>query len=174
MAIRRLAAFLALGVMAGGAPAAHADVTAKAPDGFVIQIKTVIAKDRDDAWARLLDVGSWWSSAHTYSGDARMMSIDARAGGCWCELWGGGEVEHGRLLMVMPREAIRLEAPLGPLQEMGVKATLTWSLESAPNDSTLVTLDFRVVGSSLSGLEAIAQPVDGVLAEAMARYASPK
>ena len=134
--------------LAGGA--AQADVKASAPDGLIIQIKTEVALDRDDAWARLLDVGSWWNGSHTYSGNAQSMSIDAVAGGCWCELWSGGEVEHGRVVFVMPKEAIRLSSALGPLQEMGVSGALTFTLSDGSSPAKpAITVDFKVCGSSL-------------------------
>ena len=100
MALKAIASFV-FAITLTGSPA-HADVRASAPDGLIIQIKTEVALDRDDAWARLLHIGSWWNGSHTYSGSAESMNIDAVAGGCWCELWSGGEVEHGRVMFVMP------------------------------------------------------------------------
>lgn len=155
------------------APPAGAEVTAKAPDAILIQVKAEVALDRDDAWARLLDIGSWWNSAHTYSGNAGSMSIDAVAGGCWCEMWSGGEVEHGRVVAVMPRDMIRLDAPLGPLQEMGVSTALTFTLTNGASPSkTAIVVDFKVTGSSLSGLDKLAAVIDGVITEQLTRYAS--
>lgn len=163
----------ALAVALSGA--AQADVKASAPDGLIIQIKAEVALDRDDAWARLLDIGSWWNSSHTYSGNAESMNIDAVAGGCWCELWSGGEVEHGRVVLVMPKEAIRFSTALGPLQEMGVSGALTFTLADGPSPSrTAVTVDFKVSGSSLSGLDKLATVIDGVITEQVTRYTSAK
>ena len=168
---------IARGVLASillNAPA-FAEVTAKAPDALVIRVKAQVALDRDDAWARLLDISSWWNSSHTYSGDAGNMSVDAVAGGCWCELWSGGEVEHGRVLTVMPRDLIRFDAPLGPLQEMGVSTVLTFTLsDGASASATAVVVDFKVTGSSLSGLDKLAAVIDGVITEQVTRYAAAK
>ncbi|MDP3494938.1 MAG: hypothetical protein Q8R82_17635 [Hyphomonadaceae bacterium] len=156
------------------APAA-ADVTGKAPDGLVIQVKAEVALDRDAAWARLLDIASWWNGSHTYSGNAENMSIDATAGGCWCEMWSGGEVEHGRVVSVMPRDIIRLDAPLGPLQEMGVSSALTFTLSDGSSAAkTVITVDLKVSGSSLSGLDQLGAVIDGVITEQVTRYASGK
>lgn len=160
----------AVGLLGG---VARADVKTSAPDGLVIQIKAEVALDRDDAWARLLNISAWWNASHTYSGDARAMNIDAKAGGCWCELWSGGEVEHGRVVMVMPKEAIRFDTALGPLQEMGVVGALTFTLsEGSSPTKTAITADFKVSGSSLSGLDKLAPVVDGVIAEQVKRFAS--
>lgn len=154
---------------------AQADVKASSPDGIIIQVKAEVALDRDDAWARLLDVSSWWKSSHTYSGSSDNLRIDAVAGGCWCELWSGGEVEHGRVIAVMPKEMIRLDAPLGPLQEMGVSTALTFTLAAgATPNKTAVTVDFKVSGSSLSGLDKLAKIIDGVITEQVVNYASAK
>lgn len=166
--LRGLMVLMALGAFA--APPALAEVKSKAPDGFVIQIKGEVALDRDAAWARLLDIGSWWSGAHTYSGDAANLKLDAMAGGCWCELWAGGEVEHGRVVMVMPMSVVRANAPLGPLQGMGVAATLTLTLSDGAGGGTAITLDYVVNGSSLSGLDGVAGPVHQVLAEQVAGF----
>jgi len=153
--------------------AARAEVTAKAPDGMAIQIVAEAPLDRDAAWARLLDVASWWSSDHTYSGDARSLSLDAQAGGCWCEIWNGGEVEHGRVVMVMPKQTLRVDGAFGPLQEMGVQAAMTLTLSDGAAGKTKLTLDYKASGSSLSGLDKLAPIVDQVLGEQVKRFAAP-
>lgn len=161
--LRRMIALVALGAFA--AANAQAEVKAKAPDGMVIQIKGEVALDRHAAWARLLDIGSWWNGSHTYSGDAVNMKLDAMAGGCWCELWAGGEVEHGRVTLVMPMSVVRLDAALGPLQEMGVSGAMTLTLSDGAAGGTAITLDYKVSGSSLSGLDGLADIVNQVLSE---------
>ncbi len=164
-----------IGILASvflAAPAV-AEVKGKAPDGFVIRIEGEVALDRDAAWARLLDIGSWWNGAHTYSGVGDNMRLDAQAGGCWCELWSGGEVEHGRVVMVMPKSVLRVDTALGPLQEMGVAGALTMTLGDGVAGKTTITLDYKVTGSSLSNLDQIAAAVDQVLAEQIAGFAKP-
>lgn len=159
-------------VMCGGA---DADVVAKAPDGMTLHIVAEAPIDRDAAWARLLDVASWWNGSHTYSGDAKSLSLDAKAGGCWCESWAGGEVEHGRVVMVMPKQTLRIHGAFGPLQDLGVSAAMTFTLAdgSAPG-TTKLTLNYKVVGSSLSGLDQLAPLVDQVLAEQVKSFAAVK
>lgn len=171
--LKGLAGSLALLVAAAGS--ANAEVTAKAADGFSIRIVSVVKLDRDGAWARLLDVASWWNKDHTYSQDAKSLSLDAKAGGCWCEIWNGGEVEHGRVVAVMPRDLLRVSAALGPLQQMGVSAALTFQLADGPTaGSTKLTVDYNVSGSSVSALDKVAAVVDGVLSEQVARLSSGK
>ncbi len=171
MKIRAIAASAFAAAALGGA--ALADVKASAPDGMTIQIKAEVALDRDDAWARLLDIGSWWSGAHSYSGNSHNVSVDAVAGGCWCELWSGGEVEHGRVVYVAPLETIRFSTALGPLQDLGVSGAMTFTLSNGSSaGKTAITLDYKVTGSSLSGLDKLAAPVNQVLTEQVTRFAS--
>ncbi len=101
------------------------------------------------------------------------MNIDAKAGGCWCELWSGGEVEHGRVVMVRPKEAIRFDTALGPLQEMGVVGALTFTVSDGSSPArTAITVDFKASGSPLSGLDKLAPVVDRVISEQFKRFAS--
>ncbi|OYX46355.1 MAG: hypothetical protein B7Y90_16105 [Alphaproteobacteria bacterium 32-64-14] len=161
--LRRLFAVMAVG--ASMAAPALAEVKVKAPDAIVIQIKGEVALDRDAAWARLLEIGLWWNGGHTYSGDAANVKLDAMAGGCWCELWAGGEVEHGRVVMVMPMSVLRVSTALGPLQGLGVSGALTLTLSDGAAGKTAITLDYKVSGASASGLDKIAAVIDQVLSE---------
>ncbi|MDP3736624.1 MAG: hypothetical protein Q8R02_04495 [Hyphomonadaceae bacterium] len=171
MFARVFAGAVALAAMA--APA-FAEVKAAAADGLVFQFKGQMAMPRDAAWTRLLAIGSWWSSAHTYSGDAANMSIDPVAGGCWCEMWSDGEVEHGRVISMMRNDVLRFQTALGPLQDTGVSAVMTFTLAEGPAaGTTSVTMDYNVVGSSLTNLTPLASPVDGVLQEQFNRLIKP-
>src|ERR1044072_9518323 len=59
---------------------------------FDLSINASAAKVYDASTGQ---VGSWWNPEHTYSHDAKNLSIDARPGGCFCEkLTNGGGVEH--------------------------------------------------------------------------------
>ena len=67
------------------------DVT---PSGFLVRYELPIGAPPPKVFDALLNVGSWWSEKHTYSGDSRNLSIEARAGGCFCEKLSAGAVEH--------------------------------------------------------------------------------
>jgi uncharacterized protein YndB with AHSA1/START domain len=154
--------------------AAHAEIKAAAPDALVFQFKGEIPLPREAAWTRVLAIGSWWNDGHTYSGKAANMSIDPVAGGCWCETWPGGGVEHGRVIAMVRDELLRMQTALGPLQDTGVNAAMTITLaDGATPGTTVVTLDYRVVGSSLTELSAWAEPVNGVLQEQFGRLLKP-
>ena len=76
---------LAFGI--GALAAACAMAADVAPSGFLVRYELVIGAPAATVYESLLRVGSWWSEKHTYSGDSRNLSIDARAGGCFCESW---------------------------------------------------------------------------------------
>jgi hypothetical protein len=153
---------------------AHAEVKASAPDGLVFQYKGQMPIGRQDVWKRLVALGSWWSDAHTYSGSASNMTVDPMAGGCWCEVWPGGEVEHGRVLLAMPGQMLRLSTALGPLQDLGVSGALTVTLQDGgASGATSIVWDYKVVGSSLTNLEPLAKAVDGVMQEQFDRLVKP-
>lgn len=169
--MRLFAAFVfALALMPAGA--ARAEVASSSPTSFVLRGETTVTATPDRAWRALTRPGRWWSSAHTYSGDARRLMLDPRAGGCWCERWGDGQsVEHMRVVAVTENgggRTLRMVGGLGPLQAMGASGVLTFTI--APDASgTKVTIEYRVSGESGLGLDQIAAPVDGVLMEQFGR-----
>src|SRR6187399_2647116 len=120
----RLASILAVSAYAAAlASPAAAEVSASSDTGFVSHNVAEVAASPATAWARLSLPGRWWSSEHTYSGDAANMSIEPVAGGCFCETIPAangvpaGQVEHMRVLYVDPRtRTMRLGGGLGPLQ----------------------------------------------------------
>ena len=158
----RLAIHVLLGVSV--ATTAHAEVLAIGPSGFEIRNEAVVNAPSSRVYAALAQrVGHWWDPAHTYSGDARNMSIEARPGGCFCEeVPGKGAIEHMRVLYVSTDEVFRLSGGLGPLQESGLAGTLTWTLK-AEEDGTRVTQDYRVGGFRVGGFEELAPIVGQVL-----------
>jgi hypothetical protein len=166
--------FLALLVLVCGAsvisPAA-AEVAAASPSAFLIQAQASVPASPAHSWRALTRVGGWWSSAHTFSGDARRLSLDPRAGGCWCERWNGQSVEHARVVMVSAHEGVRtlrVVGGLGPLQELGVTGVLTFTIAPDPAGAK-IALSYRVSGDAGLGLDAVAPFVDQVLMEQFGR-----
>lgn len=145
---------------------AHADVVSKAPDGFTISTSGEVALPVDQAWRRLVTPKSWWSDAHTYSGKAANVRLTEKAGGCWCEIWDGNEVEHARVVSLFKNQMLRVEGAFGPLQEMAVSGAMTYTLAPGKDAKhTKITITYTVTGSALSKLDEIAGPVDSVLVE---------
>jgi len=168
----RLLVIAALATALLAASEARAEVTSASPSSFVIEAEADLAATPDKVWRDLARIDRWWSSAHTYSGDASRLRLDARAGGCWCERWGNGQsVEHMRVVLVMEHEGVRTFRAiggLGPLQGMGVNGVLTFTVTPLPN-GTKLHMSYRVSGDSSLNLETIAPLVDSVLMEQFGR-----
>jgi len=147
-----------------------AEVTDSAAGGFTTVNEVTIDATSDVAWqAAIADVGLWWSSDHTVSGDAGRLSITAVPQGCFCESLGEGTgVVHLSVTMVNPRVVIRLTGGLGPLGLMGVNGNMTWEFE-AVDEGTKVKFTYAVGGYRPEGLDTIAEPVDYVIGEALLR-----
>ena len=64
----------------------------------------------------------------------------------------------------MPRKMLRLEAALGPLQELAVSGVITVALEEK-DGATTVTMTHRVSGDASQKLDAFAPIVDQVNAQ---------
>lgn len=149
-----------------------AEVVGAAAGGFTTVNSVVVNADRMTAWRAAVQVGRWWSSAHTMSGDAARMTIEPRVQGCFCESLGEhAGVVHLTVTSVMPGTSLRLSGGLGPLGLMGVYGNMTWDFEEA-EDGTRIRFKYAVGGYLEGGLEQIAGPVDAVLAEALGRLKS--
>jgi len=149
--------------------AAEADVKGVDDRGFRLESRIVVRAAPAEAFRALADVGRWWHPDHTYSGRAANLSLDPRAGGCFCEtLADGGSVEHARVVYARPADTLRLVGSLGPLQAEAVVGTLTWSLK-AGDGGTEITQTY-VVGGRIDGDGARwAAVVDRVLSEQVSR-----
>ncbi len=124
----RIITILGWAGVAMAAPA-HSAVTATSDAGFVIDGGVEIVADPDAVYALLLTPGRWWNDGHSYSGDSANMTIDPRAGGCFCETIpaqgpAAGSVEHGRVIYVVPGRQLRLSGAPGPLQADAAIGTL--------------------------------------------------
>lgn len=137
--------------------------------GFTVHETVEIAAPPDKVYAALATPAQWWSSTHTFSGSAANLTLDARAGGCWCEtLPNGGSVQHLIVVFAAPGKTLRLRGALGPFQGMGVDGALTWSLKPDAT-GTALTLDYALGGYSKAGFADFAKAVDGVLGEQTTR-----
>lgn len=157
-------------IFALNAGGAFAEVTDAGAGGFVSVNEVIVDANRQDAWkAAIKDIGIWWSSDHTVSGDASRLSITAVPQGCFCESFGAGAgVVHLTVTMVNPGVIIRLTGGLGPLGLMGVNGNMTWEFDDA-DEGTKVRFTYAVGGYSPEGLDTIAEPVDFVIGEALTR-----
>ena len=169
IAMRR--AFAAVLFMAGMfSAAATAEVIDAASGGFSLVHEVTVDAPRDRVWRAAVDeVGRWWSSDHSISGNAGNMSIDARPQGCFCETLGEhAGVVHLTVTFVNPSVLLRLTGGLGPLGLMGVDGNMVWEFLDA-DEGTLVRFSYAVGGYRPGGLDELAGPVDFVIGEALQR-----
>jgi len=143
---------------------AAAEVVEATPGGFVTKTTLTIAVSRAKLYDALVHaVGRWWDPAHTYSGDAKNLSIDMRPGGCFCEtLPNQGGVQHGVVVLVIPGKTLRIRGAIGPLQQDGLAGSLTFELADREG-GTDVTMTYSVGGYRQGGVQALAPVVDSVL-----------
>jgi len=149
--------------------AARAEVSDQSDAGFEIRHVANLDAPQARVRAAVLDVGRWWNGAHSYSGDARNLTIDP-VGGCFCEKLADGQVRHMTVVYSDPG-ALRLSGALGPLQATGTSGHLIFRFEKAADPAkTLLTVTYDVGGYAKGGLaQTWAKPVDFVLGEQVAR-----
>ena len=157
---------LAASLMGGSAAA---EVQSAGAGGFEVRQTVHVAATADKAFAALLQPARWWSSEHTFSGNAANLTLDARAGGCWCEsLPQGGSVEHLHVIYVAPGKVLRLRGALGPFQGLAVDGVMTWSVNPGAS-GTDISLSYAIGGYAKDGFENLAKGADHVLGEQIER-----
>jgi hypothetical protein len=155
-------------VVSIGRPAA-AEVISAGQNGFEVRETVHVAATPDKAYAALLQPARWWNSEHTFSGSAANLTLDARAGGCWCEtLTDRGSVEHMHVVFVAPGKVLRMRGALGPLQGLGVEGAMTLSVKGGAN-GTDITIGYAVGGYVKDGFDGLSKAVDHVLGEQLER-----
>lgn len=160
---------LGLTVVLIACSSAMAEVADSAAGGFTIKDSAQFQAAPEQVYRAILNVGHWWDPAHTYSQDTHNLSIDERAGGCWCEkLPGGGSVRHMEVVLLMPGKMLRLRGGLGPLQAMGVTGSMEFRLSAAAG-GTKLEFTYAVGGYAPGGLDKLAPPVNEVLTQQLAR-----
>jgi uncharacterized protein YndB with AHSA1/START domain len=151
-------------------PPAAAEVVDTGPGGFTVSHELVIDAPRLAVWHTAVDdIGSWWSDDHTVGGDASRLSIEPRPLGCFCERLGGDDgVVHLLVTSVSTGVLLRMTGGLGPLGLMGVNGNMTWEFFDA-GEGTRLRLTYAVGGYRDGGLDTLAEPVSGVLLDALER-----
>ncbi|WP_340644515.1 SRPBCC family protein [Phenylobacterium sp.] len=160
-----LAALAALSL----AGAARAEVVDQSAQGFEVRHVVTIAGPPAKVRAAALRPAAWWNSAHSWSGDAKNLSIDL-ASGCFCETLKDGFVRH-MTVVYAGADAVRLSGALGPLQFTGASGHLAFTFTPGADPATTVlTVTYDVGGYAKGGLaEQWAKPVDGVIGEQVGR-----
>jgi hypothetical protein len=159
---------------------ASAEVIARTDNGFVVRDVAEVIASPEEAWKQLVAPADWWNGVHTFSGDAKNLSLDPRAGGCFCEVLPGegekgwlhprGGVEHMRVVFVEQGKALRMTGALGPLQSEALLGTLTVTLKPLDR-GTRLTWEYVVGGYMRYKPEQIVPAVDKVIGEQLTRLA---
>lgn len=151
---------------------AKADVADSSAGGFTIKVTVTIHAAPADVYHKLINVGDWWSSNHTFSHDAHNLSIEEKPMGCFCEkLPGGGFVRHMEVIYAEPGKTLRMSGAIGPLQAFAASGAMTISLSPAPEGTTMLLI-YTLGGYAPQGLAGIAPVVDTVLTEQVTRFKS--
>ncbi|HLY15804.1 MAG TPA: hypothetical protein VKR61_01210 [Bryobacteraceae bacterium] len=160
----------ALAVLMAFAMHARAEVADSSSSGFTVKITVNIQAAPDEVYRKIIhNVGDWWSSGHTFSGDAHNLSIDEKAMGCFCEkLPNGGVFRHMEVVSLMPGRSIGLTGALGPLQSVAASGNMKFQLEAAEGGATL-NFTYAVAGYQPAGMNTWAAPVDSVLKDQLTR-----
>jgi hypothetical protein len=148
-------------------PAEVADASA---NGFTVKISLNVQASPNDVYGKLVrNVGDWWDSSHTFSGNSHNLTIDEKPGGCFCEkLPDGGGVRHMEVAYFSAGKQLVLLGGLGPLQSLAVTGSMT--IKFSPSDSgTKLEMVYTVVGYLPGGMNTLAAPVDSVLTGLLTR-----
>lgn len=172
---------LGLAAFVGAFPVA-AEVTQTSDAGFVSRHEVVVEAAPKQVWLALISPGTWWRSEHTWSGDAKNLTLMPQAGGCFCETIPEvdepgrftlqGSVEHMRVVQAYPESALRMIGALGPLQSEPVNGVLTIAI-SKVEKGTRIVWEYNVGGPMRYEIPVIAKAVDGVMGAQLAALAKP-
>ena len=159
----RISTAVIFGALALTPALSFAEVKDSGPGGFTVKIIMEINASPDVVYQRVVHhVGDWWSSDHTFSGDAHNLSIEDRPMGCFCEkLPDHGAARHMEVIYVDPGKMLRLSGGLGPLQAMAVTGSMTLTFTAMGSGATAGTrleVTYAVAGYMPGGLEALAKP----------------
>lgn len=160
--MRRFAGLaMAAALGCGPATGARAEVKDQAANGFTLENSQWVPAKPEAAWNALLAVGRWWPKDHTWWGEASRLSIEPRAGGCFCEIDGVRQARHMTVVFAEPGKLLRLTGGLGPLQGMGLSGAMEWRL-AEEKGGTRITLWYRAGGYTPDDLRTLAPVVDRV------------
>jgi uncharacterized protein YndB with AHSA1/START domain len=161
--------FVALILACGFLPSVvKAEIISSSADHYILKQGAISSLPPHALWDKLINPQTWWHPDHTYSGKSENLSLDPQAGGLWREDWDGGSVFHGSVLLITPGKQLRLNAPFGPLQELGVNVVWTITI-TEHSDGSKVTFDEIANGTKISNLDKLAPAVDFVKTEAIKR-----
>lgn len=141
---------------------ASAEVLRQGDSGFNLLITAEVPRTATEAYDQFVRIGEWWDANHSYFGKGSNFTLEAKAGGCFCEVSESGEVLHMLVTFVRPGQEIRMVGGLGPLQMLGAHGGMSWSFEDLPEGGSRITHTYNVTGYMDGGLGQLAEVVDRV------------
>jgi hypothetical protein len=181
--MKTLLTFVAFATALIATPAA-AEVKPANPLSFLSRHIAEVPATPAELWKRLMTPMDWWNKEHSWSGSVDGMTIDAKVGGCFCELiqkkddkgklQTKGSVEHMRVIFTDPGKVLRMQGALGPLQSESVLGTLTVAIQELPDKKgSKISFNYMVGGYTRFPSDKMASAVDSVLAEQFSRLLKP-
>lgn len=174
----RASIFAIGGALLASSTAIHAEVVETAADRFVTRATASVKATPLATWLALTKPGEWWSSQHSWSGDAKNMTLTPQGGGCFCERIPVGDsgnssamegsARHAEVLQAFPMRVLRMRGGFGPLQGEPATGVLTITLKEVPG-GTRVLWEYNVGGAMRYKVTEIAPAVDAVMSEQLKR-----
>jgi uncharacterized protein YndB with AHSA1/START domain len=171
------AAIFAASIALAAAPAS-AEVVETTTDRFVTRDTASVKATPLATWLALTKPGEWWSSKHSWSGDAKNMTLVPQGGGCFCERIPVGDsgnssamegsARHAEVLQAFPMKVLRMSGGFGPLQGEPVTGILTITLKEVPG-GTRIMWEYNVGGPMRYKIAELAPAVDAVMSEQLKR-----
>jgi hypothetical protein len=144
------------------AACANAEILESGAGGFTVKTTLNIKAATDDVYRKFIhDIGDWWNSNHTFSGDAHNLRIEDRPGN-------GGFTRHLEVITVLPGKRVVLIGAMGPLQTLAATGTMQFVF-TASEGGTKFDVIYAVTGYLEKGMNNWAIPVDMMLAEQVTR-----
>lgn len=144
---------------------------------FKIENQVQINQPPETVWQHFIDdIDAWWPKDHTWWGVKSQLSLDAEAGGCFCERTNGTtghSAAHMQVAYVEKYKILRMTGGLGPLQEMGIYGSLDWKFSPVEDNKqqTRITLTYTANGYS-PGNTQLVPVVDKVQAQQLGSLVS--
>ena len=160
------------------ASAGQAKVVETGAERFVTRDTASVKTAPLATWLALIKPGEWWNSQHSWSGDAKNMTLTPQGGGCFCERIPVGDTgnssamegsaRHAEVLQAFPMKVLRMRGGFGPLQGEPATGVLTITLKEVPG-GTRILWEYNVGGPMRYKVAEIAPAVDAVMTEQLKR-----
>lgn len=171
------AIIMAVLAMFAAAPT-RAEVAETTADRFVTRATASVKATPLATWLALTRPADWWNGEHSWSGDARNLTLTPQGGGCFCERIPVGDsgnssamegsARHAEVLQAFPMRVLRMSGGFGPLQGEPVNGILTVTLKEVPG-GTRILWEYNVGGPMRYKIADIAPAVDAVMSEQLKR-----